>query len=1539
MLRKLLFSGLLATAALPAVASTLNYAFRAVPIRTGIVLVASQQSGAPLNFANDAPHVFYNLDSNRNIKPGGWSFYNPGAPSRVTLEIQNRWLALSGILLPIDEVITKKSAPYWELNLAQAGEAQMSNYDLLLVPAYRYVSLNSLEREKLRRFVEGGGTLWVDLASGSGLTVDVLNGFPLPFNASTTNLGLANSYEFLHPIFNRPNTITTADIYNMESEHLLGLRNVDLLALGLGDLREHHSATEYDSNLFRAVAEDELGPQIGVAQIGEGYMIVTSRGLSRSINQVVDPATGTFSSNLGPYGLKPNFSRSADAAAKLVMNMVYLSSSYSQIGRGSRKTNSSILDLGAPMLKSWDARFATTPGSFNYIPPAIYKGRTYAVSNGVLFCLDSKPSSDLDKDGNPDDGVLDFAFGANVDLIWQQNIVGPTSPPTCAEVPGSGSPDQVSIIDSTGRMVVFDALTGANLATINPPAAAEVEPGLPGRGPYSPTYHDGLYLISDQVNTGLSSVGRVWIVDGATLAPLTSTGPWLCGGFSSQIMGKPTSSPTVGYIPVSDGSGALDRVVYVPTRPAAFGGPNANAAVHSLWLGVKGEKPYSWVVNAGNLFVVTRASLNGLSVYKPSGPSPVGMKLTIIDNNGNPLTPAQMDILFTSAVTETAGLLTFAMEVGQTIPANYSIRIDYSIDWGKGTPGLGAQILRGQLFMPDDTRRRRRILGNVALAPDGMIHVVHSDPDISNPSQNTGGCYYAFQEEKRGEFKMRSRFELYREHSFTLNQVGSTTYQETFRDTDPLTQIIPFLGGRFQYLRFIGPPTIHNGVAYVPAAGQKGFIPNTILCAFRATPPIPEVVVGDINGSFSVLQPDLARSDIKNAPSIYSQFSNSNFTYERTTGGSSGVLRFDNLMNVPRGFIGNSLSLSQPIILRRNGQPDLLVEPSKSGDRWSPLLWYSVFHGWDGDDGAGPVLCTGDTLFLSGKSALPYFVSVVGPPTFPPPTNGLLTAMAAEIAPNDSFLLPDPQRTWQKQVSHLKITGSFPGPNPDISGNPAIRWPQFAGMKNFDDFRVRLLQTVLGPSTASFGVVGGDNVLASWSELGVWAFSKADYLICDEGRLARFDGSGNPIWTADAAIKSSQETNIGTSGETKPLVRPTRAYVLSDREMIVCDTGANRVVRLDIGGRELRSISGFNLDMVFRPDGYVDGESSKLREPRDVLTFTTYENNPTQLNNPQAREYWIHYIIADSGNKRLLEMIDRYRVNAVTGRIEGLITQTDGSPASSILWWHSPSSLSGKQFDYNGLARTFVESQANPGTGTWVYAAGIGSTMPTRVDLGLDSPTNALPREASEGNGGIVVFDANSTQVVNEVTVQGIGANVYYDPPLLAFNSAATYTRIKKLGNLSSVTMRNIVDITFGNRVAIMFTDSEGVWEIIQPAANGPWIVRWMLPREAYRVLRRTGTFVSNTNALDMRATYAKRLDSGEVLVVSGYVGRTLAGLDFKGEVVTVDGDFDITNNNNLPGFSFTKNNFGFSSISVKAELPPIQGARGLVVPVFADRR
>lgn len=1555
----------MATLALASMTLGQNYAKRSTAINVATAIIESDQVGGyPANYV---PHVWFNLGNNSRIKPVGYDLVNPAHETQFTAATVARWTALTGGSPGAGTIVTKQHAPYWELRLATATDEQLGRMDILLLAPRGFVNLNSAEREKLRRFVDKGGVLWIDVASTT--TFDPWNNFPFPF-VTTGVVSIANPYaDYFNPLMNYPATVTDADLLLMQSDPAVSQGILDLNALGFGGISTISEPTSTDTRRFFPVAVDNKGAYVSSAQMGDGYIVVTTKGIASTLNRV--PANGGgYVANTNATAVETRVDRSGDAAAKLVLNMTGLSTGYGTTLRGSRKSGASNPDdTGAPLLQeSQDVTRTFTPASLNgYQPGAVFKGLVAVTSGAQLFVYDADPSRDIDNNGDPDDGIRDYALGAGYDLIWQsQNLAAPLSGPSGFDVPNAAANipvDQFVVTDSTGAIHAFEAfpydaqgvlqgLLGAAPAySINPDTgSADYDLGLPDAGPYAPVFHEGYLIMGDSQNNGLSRSGRIWVANPATGRQVTTNGVgWSVGGSAAAGAIQDISfSPTVGYIPIADNSGGLDRIIYVPTRPNPTGGPQSTAGLSSVWLGAKGERPTSFIDSAATLQVQTRASSQGLTIYKPTAVNDdpgLGVRLTIIKPNGDPYTAAEMSATFTGAYSEANGVLTFVKTGGApAFPVGFGVRVDYTIDYGTGVPGISGQIIRGNVTFPDDSDRLRRILHGIAMSPMGTLHVVVSS---QSPADKAGGAYYALKEEGRGNFKVLNRFDLYQPHVITTNQANDINYPETIRNSDQILNYAPgLLAGRMEQQTFMSGPVVSNDVVYINGVGNKNLfvtrVPYNFTMAFRAEPEALRMQVGNLNNGFSILQPDLSRSSYTPGarPDVFSVLQPSQYTYEDQRG-EAGLIRIDNLSATTRGPLTNVLSTSQPVILRRNNQDDLLLEPSQLGN-WNQMLWYTV---WLGTNSTSPMFLSGRTLFMAGES---HWAGILFGTGFNPV--GQAYAMDTEISPTSKFLsTADPNRPaleprgWFKQLYHILGTGGFA----NIEVNPAIKWPLVQGITSFDEYRIRLQQTVLKIpggtfATRAHGVFGGNGTVFAWANEGLWAFRRADFIVADEGRVMRFDQTGSPIWSMTGTLKTGQQGDVGGAAEATPLVRPTRAYPIGDRQVLIVDTGANKVIRADTSGRELRTITGFRLDTNFRPSGYATNEPSSLSAPRDVITFSnvvTAANNP--FSNPQPVEYWNHYVIADAGNNRLVELVDRY--DYTNNRIGAIVNDAGGNNGVGVLYWHSPASVSGAGYSYTSLSRTFIEDGANS---RWVYAAGIGNLLPTRADLGVETPATAQERRADEGNGGIVIIDGANTQVINRVNVPAIGANVYFDDTTGTFNSPPLAAREKKLSNLNSVTMRTRAN-GVGSEIVIMFTDAEGVFEIAASAPN-VWDVEWMLDRKAYSAMRRIGTALSTTdNPLDYRATYARRLESGDVLLCNGYSGyyrRINPGdprVRFSGEVVLVNGDFDPAGTGF--GFDWNKTNLGFDTLSIRALLNNkpggVRDARGIVGPVFADKQ
>ena len=1546
MFRRLAGIATIGTLALVALAQPQSYAQRGTQVRAGVALLESSQvAGVP---ANPTPFVWHNLDSNRSVKPAGWNLYNPNAPGQATPAIVARWTLLAGVVgggAPANlERINKRHAAYLEVRVSQASDAQMANYDVLFVNAANNVSLNSAEREKLRQFIDRGGVLWVEVANMNAVDFNNLyqiNGFPIPFMVQNVGAGVGN-LDVFHPVLSYP--------------YAFNITNLDYLnngGVGLGFTQSTLAGASSGLNPANPADWCKLKPvvlQSGVAtmmvgRIGDGFMVITSRNASHFLNRLRDTTSpsGYFDNNQYYAGdTRGAFDRGSDVIGKLAVNIISLGSSSEQPGGGTRKSNSSPVDISAPLLKRFDAQInGLDQGAKNSFPVAAYKGLAVVSANNQVYVFDANPKQDLDGDSNPDDGVQDYSLGSNLDLVWTSNVLfGPISAPTCVEVaqPAGTPVDQILVTQADGSVVAFNAFPtnaagqilpgphGPAYTVTAPTPVASVDTNAIGHGPYAPTYHEGLVYVA--TNPGSPNVtGQVWIMDPSNgVGVTTGAQRWLVGDPLAQTIQQISAAPTVGYIPIADNSGGLDRVVYVPTRPGStLAGPNAG--IYSLWAGVRGESPITASSTVpGSLTVVTRASQRGL--WAVTGPGALGIKLTVIKPNGDPLRIDEMNALFNGSITQSsAGILDFGLTGAWD--ATYSVRVDYTIDWGRG-PAASQALLRGNIFLPDDPNNRRTIIGNIAMSARGTIYAVHST--TNDTSGGEGGAFYAFREQGQGAFKCVARYDAYRTHQINLNQSLPQTVLTTVADNDPLENVVPggILNGTDNRITFTTGPAVRGDFVYAAGVMRKtggisSFVPFTVLFAFKAEPEAPEIQVGEINGGFSLVQADMVRSVNKSQPTQLSVATGGQFQYIR----SSGKIRFDNLMTPNRGQINNIFSLSMPVIIRSGGQPDRLIYPDAAGgSNWSPLAWYTVLHGVS--EPTTPVV-TGGTLFIGGSSVLP---ELIRSGTFVN-QDGVLFAFNADISERDAFTIPDSLRPWNRQVVMLQDNGGG-----NIDSNPNVRWPQNQGITSWQVWATRVLQASMPGTDRTMSIAAGEGGLfatggpstGAYGNPGLlYGFSRADFLVADEGRLGRYDPAGNPIYATDVTNASGADVNVGGASTTRTLQRPVRAYPIGATDVVVVDPATNRLARLDGAGKELRSIERFQLD----PASGIALEANApltLNNPRDVAVFTEYVANPTGVTAPQALEYWVHYVIADAGNRRIIDLIDRYTVGP--NRVVGDIINVNNQRQLGVLRWHSPAEYSGKRFEYNAISRAY-----DAPSGRYYYVAGIGKSTPARVDIGLDSPGGALPRETGDGNGGIMIFDPSNpanNSAINEVTVPAIGPNVIIDPDTGTYDPAGRPATTKKMANVTSVTVRSVLTAS-GPRWAIMFTDAGGVWEVVQPALGGPWVVNWMMPNEAYRYMRNNlgaPPTIFGNNPLALRANYARRLDSGEVLIVNGYIGRTLNGADFSGEVVQVDGDVDPAN-----AFSFTRPNFGFYFGSVRFELNLLTETRRLYQPVFADRR
>jgi len=1575
---RLALSLALAAAACAGLAQPVTYATKTQTVQAGVLLVASQVSGGQLY--NPTPHVWGQLDRDTRVKPAGVSFDNPLGQTTLTAAAALRW----GLPINSAKHLTKREAPYWEVVLGDVTESTLARFDVLSLTVRSGLSLTASEREKLRRFVDQGGTLWIDLWPGGAFGIDPANSGPLLFTTSSSN---ANIFADLNnQLLKYPNALSTTDINFLRDPSV-----AQTLVLAQPTTSINQVMSDFTDGLPRLanVVANTAGGIVGVAQIGSGHVVVSTRGITANINRGFDPnSPGTgWTSNTGFTSLLPPNDNWFSASAKFAFNLLNLSSNFNSQSGGVRRANSVRGTVPAPLIERFNVPGAYTNGN----TPAIAKGKVVVTSGSRLACFLANPSEGVPV--NPSDPYVQ---------VWPTMDAGTTlSSPVIVDVPNTtlGDREQIWVAGADDSLRVYSLNTGALLKTINAPAGGQSVSATP----LAPSIHENFVVVADKSSS--DSFGRLWVVsliDGEN--PGGTSNPWLISGVPNLF--TPTAPATVGFIPIRDNSNGADRVIYTATDSDPVN--NRPCGITSTWLGTKGESPSGVTRSGTQVTIRLRSSGVGLPAFVGSGP--FGLHVTALRANGAPLTQAEMEAYFTNTVIQSnKGVIELTLTASgnssgldwdgkaTTNPADdIGFRVDYTVDWSQSSTVDKRSYVRGNLNFIDNSLYSRKVIGSPALGSDGHVGVaVSSGTNVGA----TGGTFYNIVESSRGVFDVKTRYDLYNKVTtgFNVLGIGNVTYPETVSDEDDLVKKLLFVGGSFildtpiSNLKFTSAPAVVGDTMYCVASGTKTIfgqpISTSVLFAFKANPdPVqfevesPAPQQGQAEPLLTIQQPDMARSLNQANPTAFSAIvtGGNKISLTRTPGSSRVRVTLDSLTVSQSGTMASCISTNLPLVIKRSTtSTDQLVQPEAStswtyngstftpgyaGGKFSHLQWYTVLNGYAASTGP---LVTGQTLFVGGSSILPGIL-VAGIPTFPLPTNGLVYGIDSQIAGNDPYLFGNSVKPWENQLYAIKgvvAPNSFVG----ASADPAYRWPQVNGIENISDFRTRILQATLSDPNA-LTMSAGNDVLAVLGQNNLHAFSRSEFLVADAGRIGRWDTSGNPLWSTNVSLFAGPRQPVTNATGQRPLSDPVRIYPADSNGYYVVDAGADNVIKMDAAGRELRTINRLRVHPQYVPAGMADNEALSLRNPRDMTAFSDQKTaaqvaaifQGETLQASATDERWDHYLIADAGNNRVIEVIDRYRLDS-SGRVlgparyrvptGGAEDEGDGyATALGVMVWHTPEEFSGKLYSYNSIGRVDVGTGINRHT---VFAFGFGNVQPGKVTVGLDGTGQDVDRR--NGFGGIVLYDGGNTEVIKEFEVPAIAAGTFlgevpagsgnYTYSVPTSNQAA---KVNQFAGLRSTTVR-YVDVGGTPTIAVMVAVNSGVYEIYKDS-SGPtpvWRTRWMLPKEAYVSMRRprtAGPFTTGdlaSNPAQFRPTYARRLESGDVLIVNNYFGTKFASnSEFNGEVVLIDGSFANGGTGPLdPGFGVNRPNLGFTSISVKFELPPVSGTRGLVSPVFAERQ
>jgi len=1362
---------------------TFTYSTSRRQVRVGIVASEALKVGANgINGSeNPDPYIFYVMESRHDLKPLGYEFLNPLAPAVITAEIYKRWLdrvrTTDPAFVPaqpesqvfkVGANVTKNMGAYWEVNLDTVSADELRQYDLLYLHSHKpQIAFSADQREKLRRFVDSGGTLWVENAGG--MSFGVLSPFMLDVNMVNAQTGSS--------VIATPNHALLTYPYLISQQELQGL-GVDPVSTVGGYFAEYSQATGAPIPGVQVPAAHTMIPlvwntrgaaptgpitpnpawraNILVGQLGAGRLVFSAQDVGGGINDFAGGSDPGYGGNSGAIaGQAMLAARPIDL--KFAYNLASWSAAQSTAHSDVRRSGSTPERMGAVLDTKWATPANAAMGTLKVGGAAYFRNTVYAVDgNLILRCYDARPGQDLDGDGNADDGTPDYIAGASQDVIWSFPLV------TGGALEGASTPTVFEFYDPdyTGRhgnttlsglanfnlreLVVVALSDGTILAVRalprvagpNLPLAANTElewsinnnnifSAAPQpywwnlfRYPINNAPHSSVNDIDPNQDLPIPSVA--WS-EGALFAAVTTTNggrilaldpregrnsllPGINGASNAptsrpgmnavpQLAGSPAfvSTPTVGYVR-DNASGAIDKVIYVNAANTT----TSVASMRAFWFATRAEPltrgpetPPLALFNSradrpwfspdpaasGDANMIYRPRL--FHVFRDPRGTYFSQEFRYAGVTGVAPPPAPGVNDFTVGFSGTFAQITINNTVNTplgVLPTNderNQFLADYTLDW-RTLDDTGAEKApnrrvnaRSTFFAPDvavsPPPGGSQIGGAPALTGDDLLaYTVTTGGNMigGSPSNPGNGVVFAVNEQHLRP-KLRWAFTMH--DGFPMPVNGTTVVvPPRLRQLDPT---LPGYHANFlTSVQFFGTPAYKDGVIYAVGRGEIGPPGGggpavSVLCAFRANPqirirlnqkidPSTAVRIRQVNVVKSQGLPDAFSGGLGGTPLWVdlnlTQYSMNWDSGEITINSGAANLNLDNFVSTSIPFvvkIGNGpeqVIAGQTIDLNvnTNNREARMIGPAGADN----LLWYAAIPANFGFTfNNTPVQPMG---FVSSSP------SIMGNTIWLGTQNGFVLSFDADPSARD------PQ--FQGNGGQVYL---LPYPGPGGVTRPGA---------------LRQAEQLFTPGASMASIVsppaGTSNLMMVNSNRGTHTLEDAFTVIADSKRIIEVNAAGDAVWTSDSSktygvaggelpryvldpitgtvniANAAQATGLPV-GLNVPYSRPTVARRVGLNDLLIVDTGNNRVVQIDRGGSVVWEVHRLFNDLgLLRP-----GDPLTLNEPTDVQHWTEFLNNfqvsavadgTTYTYSGPA--YVVHYLISDTGNFRVIELIDAY---------------------------------------------------------------------------------------------------------------------------------------------------------------------------------------------------------------------------------------------------------------------------------------------------------
>lgn len=1264
-------------------------------------------------------YSFYILNERPDIKPAGWTLANPSAPKVVTADIQGRYSYKDsgGVLhaYTIGQPITSNMAPYWEVDITKATAGTLSQYNLLAIHANHLIDLNRQERLLLRQFMDEGGTLWVD-DCGTAAT-----GYGFLFDAQFGSGAGAGTAVVPNPASRSP-IITTPFFLSQDELNGLGDKKVGgyYLSAGRGTAASTGNGAPDPGLLTTVLANSGANglPYMSAGDYGSGHIVISAGDIFDDISTPVDPDTTNTNSDHQPLLYSnTDFTAAASQDLELLVNVISWGTDTSATdGVQDRHTGAQSSDVNGAMAKEWlypNSSISNYSYSGGNTTAAIYGNIAYVTdTSGYLHAFDIDPPESLVGLLNPDDGAAgndpntnvpyldDYDQGATYDELWMaQPGDQPLSAPTVALAQlNSTGPAQpyVFVEGDDGTVFAYAASTSPTMsgnlaspvATLKPTSTTTFS--STGELPPAPTVYNNR-LIAGQADgtvqiTELSNPANTFAV--ASAPPGSATG---------DDKTPAIASPTIASIPSNDGLyGGDDVVAYVTTKEF----------VEALLLGSRDEsiqpangttdyqvKPglaSSQISQSQAEFALigppedpaTYGAEPGVYHNSPSYPEPV------FDNPGYAL-PG-----FNVAPTDTAG--------DNYAPPYYA---DYDISTaGTGTGGTPPSLTRSQIYeaianeqstVGSNSNPTAIAAGAPAVGPDNTLYLAVNEPTLSS-----------------------AYIEAIAEQNPNLTGGPREVIKWRFALVSGVTDASN-ISYNFSGYQFVGSPVVDGTTVYALAQPNlaNGVGGQPIVLAFYTGAVCGVHATSGGTGATATGSDESGGTDSLGSSQMY---------YNPNTGILT-VTNFD--ANPPSDFeVVPNIAAPYPltVTVAVTGTTDQTASPNGSALPLDTSLGGSTLLQWwtaplstasaASNIQVGPLRKIGNYVYFPA--------SFVNNTTSGQMTNEMVAVdTALGVGPNDTGAtdqqivignLSAAQQQAFVQTFPLAV-GSATQPTSTPAPLPALA------------------------SSGDFAVIQGPT--------GIEGFGYHPTLIADNNRLIELAPGGNAIWAVDSTNQQQIQGGNLTDEDVTPgqddtgqvvtskvsLSHPASISQVGQDDYLVADSGNNRVVRLDNAGDVTWELTSFT-----DPQGLLAAASTT-----PANTFAPNSNPLLSLNDPTYAAMWqtqdtasgtvtFHYLIADSGNYRIVEVDDTYTANGAIAQVG-----PNNVPLYHYLAWVSHTfDQANRQYRY--ISAQLVTGPQTNGTPGYFVLAGVSNKQV--APLALVNGAVQLAPANQDGPGSSIVL-------------------------------------------------------------------------------------------------------------------------------------------------------------------------------------------------------